>query len=145
MKKLIVAGTALALLLATTPAFAGGYSYKRHGSYGYGHHGYKYGYKHGYRHGYKRHRHHRHHGHGYYALGALAGGLLLGYLLTRPYNPPSPSYSAPPPRAQINCKPTTGTGYVNGRLAQFSGTWCYDNGGTGYVVQGSERFVGYLQ
>jgi hypothetical protein len=43
------------------------------------------------------------------------------------------------------CLPTTGAGIWYGRLAQFSGTMCYDPAGRAYVLPGSERFVGYLR
>lgn len=148
MKRFLVVLSALALLAGTTPALAGGYGH-RHG----GHGGY-YKFKHGgyYGHGYRKHRSYGHrgygyrrhhdHGYGYAVVGALAGGVILGHLLTRPAYP-SVVYAAPPP-AYRNCQPTTGTGYVNGRLAEFSGTWCVDAYGRATVIPGSERFLRYL-
>ena len=53
-------------------------------------------------------------------------------------------YAAPPPRARYDCKPTTGTGWAGGRPALYGGTFCYDRNGRGYVVGGSEYFIGYL-
>lgn len=152
MRKMIAAIAAAALLLGTSPVLAGGKHHRGH-DYGYGGHSYGYGgYKHGYRggsrhgyrggHSYKR----RHHGdHGAYLLGGLAGGLIIGSLLTQNSYRQAPVYAAPPPRARYDCKPTTGTGYVNGYLATFGGTFCYDARGFGYVVPGSEYFIGYVQ
>lgn len=144
MKKTIGALSALALFLATLgPVQAGGYS-RGYGHQGYGHHSYGH---HGYR--------HRHHGHGgaYVALGVIGGALLLGSLLSRPSYDSAPAYRpaypAPgpgvAPSIQRNCQPTTGTGYQNGRLATFGGTWCEDAYGNGTVVQGSAYFIGYAQ
>lgn len=139
MKKMIGVVAVLALCLATiAPAQAGGYGR------GYGHHGYKgHGYgHHGYRHhGYKRHRDYTG---AYVALGVIGGALLLGTLLSRPSYAAAPAYTPPPPVRQ-DCQPTTGTGYLNGRLATFGGTWCRDAYGNGYVVPGSEYFIGYTQ
>ena len=121
MRRIIAALAASALLLGTTPAMAGGYGH-------YGHY-----------------RHHGHHGHGAaYLVGGLLGGLVLGSLLTRAATPP-PSYYAPPQPALGGCRPTTGTGYLNGRPAQFGGTMCYDAYGNAYIVRGSEHFLGYLR
>ncbi len=122
MRKLIAALAASALLLAATPAVAGGYGY------GYGGHG--------------------HNDYGYYVLGGLVGGLLLGNLIAqastpRPYYQ---QYYQPAPQPSLHgCRPTTGTGYVNGRLAQFGGTMCYDAYGNGYILNGSRYFIGYLR
>ena len=130
MKHLIVALTAAGLLLASAPAWAGGYGY---------------GYKHGYSHyGYRHHGHG--HGHGAIVVGALVGGLILGHLLTRPAYAAPRYYAPPPPRLVLGgCRSTTGTGYLNGRPALFGGTMCYDQYRRGYVTPGSQYFIGYLQ
>jgi hypothetical protein len=74
------------------------------------------------------------------------GGLLLGSLLTRASSPPPPrQYYAPPQPALGGCRPTTGTGYLNGHPARFGGTMCYDTYGNAYVLRGSEHFIGYLR
>ena len=127
MRRLIAALSTAALLLASAPAWAGG-------GYGYGHHG----------HGYRVHGHG--HGHGAIVVGALVGGLVLGHLLTRPAYYPEPRYYPPPPPRLVlgNCRPTTGTGYLNGYPAQFGGTMCFDQFGRGYITPGSEYFIGYL-
>jgi len=131
MRRSISMAVIVALALAVAlPAQAGGWHR------GHGHHGY----------------HHRHH-HGNsaaIAFGALAGGLVLGALLTRPaYAEPYPVYQpavpAPPAYTPQDCQPTTGTGYLDGRPAQFGGTWCRDAYGNGYIVPGSQYFMGYLQ
>ncbi len=155
MKRMIGASVALALFLAAVaPVQAGGYGHRSYGHHGYEHHGYR---QYGYRdHGYRRHGHgHRHRGHGsgYAALGILGGAVLLGYLFSRPSYQSAPAYQpaypAPgpgvAPSVQRNCQPTTGTGYYNGRLATFGGTWCEDAYGNGAVIQGSEYFIGYVQ
>jgi len=131
MRRLIAALSAAVLLLASAPAWAGG-GY----GYGYGHHGY----------GYRVHSHWYGHGDGAIVVGALVGGLVLGHLLTRPAYYPAPAYYAPPPPRLVlgNCKPTTGTGYLNGYPAQFGGTMCFDQFGRGYITPGSEYFIGYL-
>lgn len=96
----------------------------------------------GYRHGRGHHRHHDHVGDG----AAFVGGLLLGTLIGHLAAPPRVEYRyAPPPVALTGCRPITGTGYVNGRLARFEGTGCYDAAGYLYVIQGSERFRYYLE
>ena len=133
MKRAIAALSATVLLLASTPAWAGGYG---HGGYGYsygGHHG----------HGYHRSYGHYHSDDAAIFAGILAGGLILGYLLTRP------SYRAPvtyAPRPVLgNCQATTGTGYYYGRPALFGGTMCFDGYGRGYIAPGSRHFIGYLR
>lgn len=139
MKRTIGALAALVLILASVvPAQAGGY-YRGYGHHGYGHHGY-------------RHGHHDYSG-AYVALGIIGGALLLGTLLSRPSYDSAPAYQpayATPapnlaPSALRNCQPTTGTTYLNGRLASFGGTWCEDAYGNGYVIQGSEYFIGYAR
>jgi hypothetical protein len=145
--------------------FHGGQLFKHRPYYGFR---YRHHYKHRpytghrYRHPYKYrpyygHRYRRHggvyghfgfHGHGDAAVvvGALAGGLVLGHLLTRP---PAP-YAAPrvprsPSGAPLgNCLQTTGTGSWYGRPAQFGGTMCYDRAGQAYIIGGSQRFLRYL-
>ncbi len=144
MKRLIAALSATVLLLASAPAWAGGYG---HGGHGYGHGGYT-GKGHGYR--YRPSHGRRHYGGGAIIVGALVGGLILGHLLTRPaYAAPAyraPVYYAPPPRPVLgNCRATTGTGYYAGRPAQFGGTMCFDGYGRGYVTPGSEYFIGYFR
>ncbi len=123
MRQIIAALAAAALLLGATQAQAGGYG--RHG--------------------------HRHHGHGHhndeavYLIGGLVGGLVLGSLLTRASTPPPPRYTVPTQPALGGCRPVTGTGYLNGYPARFSGTMCYDRYGNAYILSGSERFLGYLR
>jgi len=119
MRKIIAALAASALLLGATPALAGG---------GYGHHG----------------GHYRHGGHGAAVFGALVGGLVIGSLLAQASSPP-PRYRPAAQPALGNCRPTTGTAYLNGRLARFGGTMCYDGYGNAYVVSGSEHFIGYIR
>ena len=160
MRRIVAIVIATAFLAATTPALAGGY--------GHGHHGYRTG-GHGSSFSY---RYRGHGGHGAAVAGALIGGLLLVHLLTRPYYgsyqrpyyrpyhrpyyrpyyrsyyrptyPPGPAY-APAPPAFGNCQPTTGTSIVNGRAAQYAGTMCTNPAGQGYILDGSVRFLGYLQ
>lgn len=157
MKRPLAILTAIAVLAAASPALADGYGreyfrgggFYGHGGYGYRHFGPRY-YGHRY-YGpryygprYYGHRYYgyRHHGdYGYAVFGALAGGVVLGYLLTRPTYP-TVVYAAPP--VYQNCQPTTGTGYVNGHLAEFAGTWCVDQYGNASVIPGSERFLRYL-
>lgn len=150
-KKIIAAITAAALLLTATPTLAGGYG---HGGRGYGYYGSSY-YSHGYgdrykyrpyyRHGYGYRRggydRHRGHGQGYAVGGVLAGGILLGYLLSRPVQPVAVIARPQPSNCQIN----GGTGTWNGRAARFNRTLCYDQSGQAYIVPGSTRFIGYLE
>lgn len=121
MKKAIVAFVAAATLVASAaPSWADGFRYgHRHGGWTY-----------------------RYHDHGGDAA-LFAGGLLLGALVGLAAAQPRIVYAAPP--APANCRPITGTGYVNGRLARFAGTGCYDEYGNLYAVPGSERFLHYLQ
>ncbi len=125
MKKAMTALLAVAMVAASTPAFAGGYG---HGGYGHGHFRYGYGA----------------HGHGYYGA-ALLGGLLAGVLIGGILSHPAPRYVAPARPQLGNCKQTTGTGYANGRLALYGGTACYDAWGNMYVTPGSEYFIRYMQ
>ncbi len=107
-----------------------------------------------------RYRHwpsgHRRHGYGGYyyfhgdgavILGALAGAVVLGTLLSRPAPAPTrrPVLRSPTGAQLGGCITTTGTGTWYGRPAQFSGTMCYDPAGRAYVLPSSERFVGYLR
>ena len=130
MRRTIAALAAAALLTAATPALAGGTHYR------YGHH------------------HGHHHGHGLIIVGALAGGLLLGHLLTRPayypprpvYYQPRPVYVAPPAPAITHCRPTTGTSITpDGRRAEYGGTMCYDTYGRAHILPQSVHFRGYLR
>ncbi len=143
MKRLIAAISATVLVLASAPAWADGYG-RGHRGHGYGGH-YSKGYGYG---GHKRYGR-RHDGYGAVVAGALVGGLVLGHLLTRPaYAAPAyraPVYYAPPRPVLGNCRATTGTGYYNGRPAQFGGTMCFDGYGRGYVTPGSEYFIGYYR
>lgn len=120
MMKTISIGCVAALTLMATPALADGYGHDRgHRAWSHGHH----------RHG--------------DAAALFAGGLLLGALVGLAAQPRVVYEAAPAPAA--NCRPITGTGYVNGRIARFTGTGCYDSFGRLYAVPGSERFAGYLQ
>ena len=130
MKRTIAAITTGVMLIASSPVLAGG----------------------GHRHGHYGHHHGRDKGgdEAAYLVGGLLGGLLIGSLLTqKSYRQssyaPAPVYTAPLPRARYDCQPTSGTGYLNGRLASYGGTFCYDANGNGYVVPGSVYFIGYLQ
>jgi hypothetical protein len=113
------------------------YGYKRHGgSY------YRYGGR--YSHQYKRHRrggyYYGYGGYyGYYALGALAGGIVIGSLLSRPRY----AYRSPPPKLG-NCVQTTGTRAEYGRLAEYGGTMCYDRYNRPHVLENSVRFIRFL-
>ncbi len=152
MKRPLAVLLAGALLLAGMPAAAGGYGgnyghgYSRY-SYSHGYPGYRHGY--GYRRGYSGHRgsslsfHYSGHGD---VLAGLAIGAVIGALVARPYYQPEPRYRPSPAYAQVqprNCQPTTGTGYYNGRPAVFGGTYCRTAAGQGYIVAGSEHFLGY--
>ncbi len=118
LKKTIAALAVLASLALAAPAVAGGY--------GHGHH-----------HGHYKYRHHD-------GAAVFAGGLLLGALIGH-LATPRPVYVAPPPPPPTgNCRAIYGTGYLNGHLAEFQGTGCYDAYGNLYAVPGSERFLRYL-
>jgi hypothetical protein len=126
LKKIIAAVSVLATLGLAAPALAGGYGHGHHGHY-HGHHKYRYD-----------------------GAAVFAGGLLLGALIghlatPRPaYTAPPPAVYAPPPPALGNCRTIYGTGYHNGRPAEFQGTGCYDAWGNLNVLPGSERFLRYL-
>ena len=170
MKRIIAALAAVALLISSVPAYAGGHGGKHRGTYsmsgkhhGYNRHGgryYKYGghysrkyrrhgrggYSYGYGHreyyGYKR----KHYDYGYYALGALAGGIVIGSLLSQPryaYSTTAYAYDSPQPKLG-NCVQTTGTRAEDGRLAEYGGTMCYDRYNRPHVLQNSIRFFRYL-
>ncbi len=131
LKKTVAAVAILATLALATPAMAGGYGHRHH----HGHH-----------------KFYRHDGAAVFAGGLLLGAL-IGHLATpRPvyvapppvvYVPPPPVVYVPPPPPR-NCRTIYGTGYVNGHLAEYQGTGCYDVYGNLYVVPGSERFLRYL-
>ncbi len=121
MRQIIAVLAVSTLLLGSTPATAGG-----HGRHGH-------------------HRHGHHHSHATYLVGGLLGGLVLGTMLTRATTPSPPRYAAPPQPVLGGCRPTTGTGYLNGHQARFGGTMCYDRYGNPYILSGSERFLGYLR
>ncbi len=131
MRKIAASLAFLLVLNTALPALAGGYGYGygyRQGNHFKGYGGHR---RHGYRYGF--------HGHGGALVGVLLGGVLLGHLLSQPapYVPPAPALGG--------CRPTTGTAYLNGRLAQYGGTMCYDRFGAPYVIPGSEYFIGYLR
>jgi len=150
MKRLAAALSTAFLLLSAMPALADGYGHGHRGyGYGYGYsHGYGYGHGYGYRHGHYGYRRYHGYGGGYgYAIaGALVGGAIVGSLLTQPtyYAPPRPIY-VPAPPVLGNFLATTGIGYVGGRQARFGGTMCFDQYGRGYIMPGSQYFIGYLQ
>ena len=123
-RKTIAATCLLAALAFAAPAGADGY---RRGHWG----------GHGKHYSYKNYRHD--------GAAIFAGGLLLGALIGTLAAPPRTVYPAPPPQpVWRNCRTIYGTGYVNGRLAEYSGTGCYDAYGNLYAMPGSERFLGYL-
>jgi len=130
IRKSIAAICLLAALAFAAPADASGY---RHG----GGHGRYYGHWGGYGH-YYSYRHDR------YSGAYFFGGLLLGTLLGHLATPPRTVYLAPPQPALGNCRVIYGTGYLNGRPAEYSGTGCYDAYGNLYAMPGSERFLRYL-
>ena len=125
--------------------FAGSY-FKHQPYYGYRHHYWRQwpGY---------RYRHYRHGGTYYFrgdgavVLGALAGAVVLGSLLSRPSPAPTrpPVLRSPTGAPLGGCITTTGTGTWYGRPAQFSGTMCYDPAGRAYVLPNSKQFAGYLR
>lgn len=128
MDRFLGALALVSLLAVSSTVSAGGYGH-RHG----GHHGY----------------HHRGGGHAGLVVGALIGGAILGHLLTEPYRPRRARYDSVastygPPPGLGGCQATTGTGYVNGRPAKFSGTMCFDSAGDGYILNNSTRLLGYL-
>ncbi len=123
-RKIIAAACLFAATGFAAPAVADGW---RHGHWD-GHRHY-YGYK-----------HYRHDG-----AAVFAGGLLLGALIGHLAAPPRTTYMAPAPQpVWRDCRTIYGTGYVNGRPAQYSGTGCYDTYGNLYAMPGSERFLRYL-
>lgn len=123
MKKLFVIMLAVAWIAAASPAAAGGFG---HGYHGYGHYGY------------------RSPGHGDLA-GAILGGVLVGALVGSLVSHPAPRYYAPAQPRLGNCRPITGTGYLDGRPALYGGTSCQDAWGNAYVMRGSEYFIRYLR
>lgn len=130
LKKIVAAVSVLATLGFGAPALAGDYGHGHHGHYD---------------------RYYGYHGHHYNRGAVFAGGLLLGALIGHLATPrtvyvaPAPAYYAPPPPpVPGNCRIIYGTGYVNGHLAEYQGTGCYDAWGNLNVVPGSERFLRYL-
>ncbi len=152
MRKLIAAVMVAALLAsgAAAPVLASG-GHRHHGirsghSYytgRYFEHRPYYGYRdrHRYRHGATFHFR----GDAAVVLGVLAGGVVLGALLSRPPPARPPVLRSPTGAPLGGCLRTTGTGTRYGRPARFSGTMCYDPAGRAYVSPGSARFVGYLR
>ena len=138
MRNVIIAFAAAALLASAGPAFAG--HKKHHGHHNGGHHKVHHVQKHHKHkhHGHKHHRKHRRHG---------WGSFFFGFPIVHYNRRPDPVYVQPVPqqRARYNCQPTTGTRYINGRLANIGGTFCYDALGQGYIVPGSEYFISYVQ
>lgn len=129
IRKIIAATCLFAALTFAIPASADGYRRGHGGGYGkhYGHN--YYGYK--------------YYGHGDAAV--IAGSLLLGAFIGHLIAPPRTVYVAPPRQPVLgSCRVIYGTGYVNGRMAEYSGTGCYDAYGNLYATPGSERFLGYL-
>ena len=123
-RKIIAAACLLAALAFAAPAGAGGYGHGHRGGHGH-HYSYKY---------------YRHDG-----AAIFAGGLLLGALFGHLAAPPRTVYVAPPPQPVLgNCRTVYGTSYLNGRVAEYSGTGCYDAYGNLYTMPGSERFLRYL-
>jgi len=100
------------------------------------------GYRHGHGGGHGYYKSHNYYPHGGAAI--IASGLLLGALIGHLATPPRTVYAPPPQPALGNCRMIYGTGYVNGRLAEYSGTGCYDAYGNLYALPGSERFRRYL-
>ncbi len=130
--RFVAATLALAVLALSLPAQAGG-----------GHHGHWGGPGHwgGHQHHYYGHRHSR------YPGAAFAGGVLFGALVGSLATPRSVYVAPPPPPPQPvydNCRTIYGTGYANGRPAEYQGTGCYDARGNLYAMPGSERFLRYL-
>ncbi len=62
-----------------------------------------------------------------------------------PTYPPAAVAYTPTQPVLSNCQPTTGTSIVNGRTARYAGTMCTNPAGQGYILDGSVRFLGYLQ
>ena len=137
MRNVIIAIAAAALLASAGPAFAG---HKKHHGGHHKHHVHKH-HKH---HWHKHHKHHKHHRkhrrHGW-------GNFFFAFPIVQHSYRQEPVYVQPVPqqRARYNCQPTTGTRYINGRMANIGGTFCYDAFGQGYIVPGSEYFIGYVQ
>ncbi len=142
MRRALAVILASVLLLAGMPAVAGGnhgHGYARY-SYGYGHSYARNSY--GYRGGYSSFHYYG----GDDALAYLAVGALVGALVARPYYQQRPVYQPRPAYTRVqphNCQPTTGTGYYRGRPAVFGGTYCTTAAGYGYILAGSEHFLGY--
>jgi len=139
MRRIIAALAGVALLASSVPAYAGGHGGKDRGAYSMS--GKHYGYK---RHGGSYYRHGGYYG--YYALGALAGGIVIGSLLSRPrYAYPTTTYAYHSPQPKLgNCVQTTGTRVEYGRLAEYGGTMCYDRYNRPQVLESSVRFIRYL-
>ncbi len=123
-RKIVAATCLLAVIAFAAPADADGYRHGRWGGHGH----------------YYSQKHYRHDG-----AAVFAGGLLLGALIGHLAAPPRAVYVAPPPQpVWRDCRTIYGTGHVNGRMAEYSGTGCYDAYGNLYAMPGSERFLRYL-
>ncbi len=128
MKRTIAALAAVMLIAAYLPAEAG--SRYRHGGGGARYYG------------------HGHGSDGAWIVAAILGGLIVGQLIAnaaRPAPAYRPYYRPDPVNALRDCQPTTGQGMVDGRPAEFAGTICYDAYRRPYIIQGSERFIGFVQ
>lgn len=134
MRNIIAVIVTAALLASAGPALAGHKNHKGN------HHKQHYGHKHGHNYGHRHHRKHRRHGWNSSFFFAFPLVQQRSYPVSQAYVQPTPA-----PRARFNCQPTTGTRYINGRPATVGGTYCYDAYGQGYVVPGSEYFIGYQQ
>ena len=164
---LAAASFLIAALVTAKPATAKSYvSYSfGFGSYGhgykYGHHGYGFGHQYGYPYPY---RYNHHYGYPYrydYRHNDFHGGHFSYYgstyaktsvrpapakhsTVVRAVGTVDPSLTfGYGNRARLDCKPTIGTSTVNGSRAIFGGTFCYDDYRRGYIVLGSQYFIGY--
>lgn len=128
-------------------SYGHGHNYGHHG-YGFGHHyGYPYHYRHSHYYGYPYRYHYRQHGHHgahFRYHGSTYPAPARHITVVRAVGTADPSLTfGYGNRARIDCKSTTGTSTVNGRQAIFGGTFCYDDYRRGYIVPGSQYFIGY--